>query len=246
MRYAYQSVRVALIGLAAAALLSLGVTSAHATLICPPNAPNASYCLNLPPVAQTSKTMDITGTLATLRGISGPGVAGGDITDYFFEWGTTGYGHRTQLSTADFCPAGASRCAGVHASSSVSVKIRGLQPCTSYRTRIISNNSGGTANGDKSNFTTRFTTPIGIVKAPGRVKTGQGFVVKSTIRYRATVRIELRQKGRVVTTYRMGSHAGGSFSKRITAPKKVGKYVLRVAGDLKCGEGTVDQALTVK
>src|ERR1700735_1373489 len=111
MRYAYRLVGMTFIGFAAALPLWLSVAPAGATIVCPPNQTNPIYCINVPPAAQTSRTTGITGTRALLRGVAGPGVPGGDLTRFFFQFGRTlAYGDQTGAGTVGRCPVGQGRC----------------------------------------------------------------------------------------------------------------------------------------
>src|SRR5262249_3235824 len=83
------------------------------------------------PVAVTQGTSQVGPYKVTLHGQSGPGVPGGDITTYHFNYGkTTSYGLMTPPGKVGSCPSGQTSCPGVPATQSVSARIHGLAPCT--------------------------------------------------------------------------------------------------------------------
>ena len=236
-----------LAGLACAAAAGLAAMPAGATLVCPPGATNPSYCTNILPVASTVVPTQVRGTRATLHGVSGPGVAGGDITYYYFRYGRTeSYGSRTSTGTIGHCPGGASRCPSVPAYRPVSAIIRHLTPCRTYHFRTVSFNPDGKTTGRDRKFKTHFAGPIRRVKAPRTVSSQSSFHVKITLAYGAHVTIELRRHRHAVTTIAFGFKRPGSFKVRINAPQATGKYVLRVIGNLSCGHQDVDSSLNVR
>ena len=77
-------------GLIAAGVIALSAVPSGATIVCPSGIkPPSSYCTNVPPTATTLPATKIKGTSAQLNGSAGPNVQGGDITSYFFQYGTT-------------------------------------------------------------------------------------------------------------------------------------------------------------
>ncbi len=246
-RYKYAWRAFALAGLLSAMAAGLSALPAGATLVCPPGTTNPKYCTNVLPIATTKHPTKIKGTRATLNGVSGPGVAGGDITFYSFQYGKTKkYGHQTKRGQVGHCPNGASRCPSVPASKSVSAKVSRLQPCTTYHYRIVSKNSDGRTNGKDARFRTHFASPIQKVEAPGSVGAGQKVKVKITLRYRAAIKIEFIRHGHVVKSSDRGKHGPGKFRASVSAPGAAGKYTLRVVGKLSCGTQDVDQKIRVR
>jgi hypothetical protein len=147
-------------GLVAAGVLAVAAVPSGATIICPPGAPSTSpYCTNVPPIAITLRATDVRRHSAQLNGLAGPDVRGGDLTQYYFEYGTTRfYGSQTPTGTIGKCPPGDT------ASSSYCIvpKIRfvwapisGLYPCTRYHFIIVASNSDGTSWGQDRVFRTR-------------------------------------------------------------------------------------------
>jgi hypothetical protein len=234
-------------GLVSAIVLGLSAVPAGATLVCPPGTTNPKYCLNVPPIATTAGAVPITGTTATLRGASGPGVPGGDITNYFFQYGKTrSYGQQTPTGTVGHCLGGATRCSSVPSSARVNAKIRHLVPCTRYNFRVVSKNSDGTTLGNNAKFRTRFARPIKRVKTPRHVTHRHFFKVKVTLSYGANVTISLRRHGHTVKRYKLGFRGPGSFSKKIKAPRTRGKYTLSVFARLSCGAEVFSRTLRVR
>jgi hypothetical protein len=245
--------RLALLGgLMAAWASALLAAPSGATLVCPQGVkPPSPYCTNVPPTATTDAATNVRATSATLNGTAGPNVAGGDPTQYFFEYGkTTAYGSRTPTGTIGSCPAGItppSPYCNTPASQPVSAKISRLKPCTTYHFQLIASNSDGTAKGGDKKFTTKFAPPLTNVSAPHKVKARHKFKVKFTLRYAAksvTVLIETRS-GNVVSSVTFRPVSAGKHSVRITAPRRRGKYFLVVRAKLSCGSQSVKQRLDV-
>src|SRR5690349_12825478 len=94
--------RLAIVGsLILAGVLGLAAVPSGATVVCPSGVtPPSPYCTNVPPTATTLPATKIKGTSAQLNGSAGPNVQGGDITQYFFQYGTdTNYGSQTPTGT---------------------------------------------------------------------------------------------------------------------------------------------------
>ncbi len=100
-------------GLLAAAVLVLSATPTGATIVCspghtpPPGGGTGPYCKNVKPKAVTLSATHVGGKSAKLNGLAGAGVAGGDPTEFFFQYGTTmAYGKDTPTTTLGSCPPG--------------------------------------------------------------------------------------------------------------------------------------------
>jgi hypothetical protein len=250
-RYAHLKRLGPLAGLMAAAVVALSAMPAGATIVCPPGVtPPNPYCTNVPPIAITKDATNVTGTSATLNGTTGAGVAGGDPTQWFFQYGTTtAYGQATAPQTLGSCPPGVnppSPYCTTPASQDVSAGISHLTPCTLYDFRIVASNPDGTTTGANKSFTTGFAHPIHKVRvSPHRVKGGHRFKVKITLDFRAHVFIFLRRHHHNVKSFDLGFVGPGKVTKRIRAPHKTGKYIVRVVASLSCGHQTVDKKLFV-
>src|ERR1700733_15611188 len=97
-RYSHVKWLALLGGSAAGCTSRLLATPGGATIVCPQGVkPPSPYCVNVPPTATTGNATHVRATSATLNGVAGPNVRGGDITRYFFEYGTTtAYGCQTR------------------------------------------------------------------------------------------------------------------------------------------------------
>ena len=103
-------------GLLAAAVLVLSATPTGATIVCspghtpPPGGGTGPYCKNVKPKAVTLSATHVGGKSAKLNGLAGAGVAGGDPTQFFFQYGTTtAYGKDTPTQILGSCPPGIRR-----------------------------------------------------------------------------------------------------------------------------------------
>ena len=133
-------------GLLAAAVLVLSATPTGATIVCspghtpPPGGGTGPYCKNVKPKAVTLSATHVGGKSAKLNGLAGAGVAGGDPTQFFFQYGTTmAYGKDTPTQTLGSCQPGhtaPSPYCTTPASTPVSASVRGLLPCTTYHFRL--------------------------------------------------------------------------------------------------------------
>jgi hypothetical protein len=221
-------------GLLSLAALALSAVPSGATLVCPPGATNVAYCTNVLPVAITDNESDVGPTFATLNGVSGPNVAGGDTTNYVFQYGRSkGYGNETDGGQV-----------GPRARRDVSERVGFLKPCTKYHFRIVSDNPDGHVNGDDNTFTTDFLAPISSVDSPDTVKHNHRFTVTADLKTRADVTISLRRHGHTVRRFDEGS-SDNSVSETIKAPGARGNYTVRVVASLNCGSQTSDNPLTV-
>jgi hypothetical protein len=242
-------------GLVSAVAVALSATPASATKVCPPGTNNPNYCVNLLPIAATGPATDVKPTSTWLNGASGPGVQGGDITTYQFEYGlTTSYGNKTPPGKVGTCPAGNNAplyCPGVPAAQTVSNKISNLTPCTTYHYRIESANpdSAGTPTGrvlgiDRK-FKTGFQKPIKSLKSPKTVKHGKKFKVTVELTTKANVEVQLLNNGNVIKSQKLSSRTG-KVTVEFKAPNKTGKkYAVRAIGNLSCGKQTVTNSLEV-
>jgi hypothetical protein len=251
-RYTHRWRIAGLAGVVSAVAIAVAAAPAGATLICPPGTSNKSYCTNVLPVAVTSNANGLGANTATLNGVSGPGIPGGDVTNYFFQFGLSSatYGQTTSTGTVGTCPSGAgspSYCPGVPAAEDVSAGVGGLTACTTYHYRIVSTNPDGTTLGNDKVFTSGFAKPISSVKlSPGKVKHGKKFSVKINLKLAANVKIFIRRGGKDVKSFDLGFHNSGSFSKKgIKAPHKKGQYTVRVVARTSCGKQTVNKLLRV-
>jgi hypothetical protein len=245
--------RLALLGgLAAAGAGALLIGPASATIVCPSGiTPPSPYCSNVLPTATTGAATNVTAKSATLNGVAGPNVAGGDPTQYFFRYGTTtSYGNQTPTGTIGSCPPGISPPSpycNTPATQPVSANISNLTPCTTYHYQLFATNPDGSASGGDRTFTTAFSPPIKHVSAPGSVKRGKNFKVKVTLRYAVqslTILIK-KPNGQVVSAVRISPVSAGKHSVKIRAPRKRGKYLLVVRAKTSCGTETVTRRLKV-
>jgi hypothetical protein len=249
----YSLRRLVLLGvLAAAGASALFAAPVGATIVCPSGiTPPSPYCTNFPPTATTSPATNVKAKSATLNGIAGPNVSGGDITSYFFEYGKTqAYGSQTPTGTIGSCPAGItppSPYCNVPKTQAVSADLANLTPCTRYHFQLVASNPDGSANGGDQKFTTKFAAPIKNVSAPGSVRAGKRFKVKFTLRDNAqsvTVLIKKRN-GTVVKSVRISPASAGKHSLTLTAPNRRGNYTLVVKAKLSCGTQSESQRLRV-
>jgi len=239
-------------GLVAAGVLALSAVPTGATIVCPKGVkPPSPYCTNVPPTATTGKATSVKTTSATLNGVAGPNVAGGDITQYFFNYGKkTSYGSQTPTGTIGSCPSGItppSPYCNVPATQKVSANISKLAACTTYHFQLVASNADGTAKGADQTFTTKFAHPLKKVKAPKKVKAGHKFQVQFTLTDDAKVKIVIKKKkGGVVVSNNYGTLRAGKYTKKLTAPRRKGNYVLEVTAKQSCGSQTVTSPLKVQ
>jgi hypothetical protein len=242
-------------GLVAAGLIALSAAPAGATIVCPTGIkPPSPYCTNVLPTATTGSATKVGAKKATLNGVAGPNVSGGDITQYFFKYGkTTNYGSQTPTGTVGSCPVGISPPSpycNVPKTQNVSANISGLAPCTSYHFQLFASNTDGSAPpaGDMT-FTTAFAPPLTNVNAPTNVNAGRRFKVKFGLKYNTQrVRIVIRRgkNGPVVSSTSFGPLAPGRHSVTVRAPNRRGNYILSVIAKLSCGSQTFSQRLKVR
>jgi hypothetical protein len=242
----------ALGGLVAAGVMVVSAAPTQATIVCPPGIkPPSSYCANVPPTATTGTATEVKGTTATLNGVAGPNVSGGDITQYFFQYGrTTSYGSQTPPGQIGACPVGISPPSpycNIPKTQPVSADISGLTPCTAYHYELVATNPDGSANGGDQKFTTAFAPPISFFGAPTRVRARRRFKVKFSLRYAAKVKIQIaRRFGGPVVTFNYGKLSAGRYDQTIRAPGRRGTYTLSVIAKLSCGQQRVTQKLIVR
>jgi hypothetical protein len=229
-------------GLAAVGASALLAAPGGATIVCPSGiTPPSPYCTNVPPTATTGTATSVTAKSATLNGVAGPNVSGGDPTSYFFKYGTTTtYGNQTPTGTIGSCPAGItppSPYCTTPSTQPVSANISNLTPCTTYHFQLFASNPDGSASGGDKKFTTGFSPPIKHVSAPDSVKAGKKFKVKFTLRFSVqSVTILIRDKrGNVVKSVRISPVSAGKHSVTIKAPSRRGKYTLVVRAKASCG-----------
>ncbi len=249
-RYTNKWRMAGLAGVISAGALAVAAAPASATLICPPGVTNKAYCTNVPPIAVTSNASSVGGTTATLNGTSGPGVPNGDVTSFFFQYGLSSatYGNTTATGTVGSCPTGVGKppyCQGVPAAEDVSAGIGNLAPCTTYHFRIVSTNPDGTTLGNDAVFTTGFAKPVQSWHSPGSVKHHKKFTVRITLTFGANLKIFIRRHGKDVKSVNLGFHNPGTFTTKIRAPKKKGKYQIRLVASTSCGKQTLNRKLRV-
>jgi hypothetical protein len=241
-------------GLVAAVVVALSAGPSSATIVCPSGIkPPSPYCTNVPPTATTGKATEVKGTSATLNGVAGPNVSGGDPTEWYFEYGrTSSYGSTTPPGTIGSCPPGISPPSpycSTPKTQPVSARINDLKPCTAYHYQLVATNSDGTAYGGDRTFTTAFAhaaPPISHVSAPRSVRAAQRFRVKFTLRYAAKVKIEIvRRFGRTVVTYNYGALSAGRHRESLIAPFRPGSYTLVLIAKQSCGQQRYSQKLRV-
>jgi hypothetical protein len=239
-------------GLVVAGVIALSAIPSGATIVCPSGIkPPSAYCTNVPPTATTLPATKINGTSAQLNGSAGPNVQGGDITQYFFQYGTTTvYGSQTPTGTIGSCPAGItppSPYCNVPKAQLVSASVSGLTPCTNYHYRVVASNPDGSFNGADQTFTTTFAKPLTNVKVPAKVKAGKKFKVQFQLKYNGTtVKIFIKKKnGSIVQTNNFGSLRAGKYKKTLLAPTKKGDYKVEVLAKLSCGQQSVTNPMKV-
>jgi len=245
--------RLAAVGsLMVAGVLGLSALPSGATVVCPTGInPPSPYCTNVPPTATTLPATKIKGTSALLNGSAGPNVQGGDITQYFFQYGTTtNYGSQTPAGTIGSCPSGISPPSpycNVPKTQLVSANISNLTPCTDYHFRVAVTNSDGSFNGADQSFRTTFANPLTNVKSPSKVKAGKKFKVEFTLKYKAkSVKTFIKKKnGAIVQANNYGSLRAGKYKKTLKAPKNKGDYKVEVFAKLSCGSQSVFKPLKV-
>jgi hypothetical protein len=223
-----------------------------ATIVCPQGVkPPSPYCVNVPPTATTGNATHVRATSATLNGVAGPNVRGGDITRYFFEYGTTtAYGSQTRQGTIGSCPFGIappSPYCRVPKKQRVSANIWDLAPCTTYHFQLVATNPDGSSNGGDNTFTTRFAPSLAYVFAPNDVRGGDRFGVEFGLRYDtdSVTALITTPYGNVVESVNSGPLSPGWHSETLTAPSFRGNYILTVVARLGCGKQRVEQRLRV-
>ena len=145
-------------------VIALSALPAGSTIVCPTGVkPPSPYCTNVPPIARTDQASRVRGDSATLNGVAGPNVRGGDITQYFFKYGPTpSYGFQTPTGTIGSCPHGIgppSPYCNVPKKQRVSERVSDLTPCTRYHFQLFADNPDGSAAGGDRTFATGFAPP---------------------------------------------------------------------------------------
>ncbi len=242
-------------GVVAAAVVALSALPAGATIVCLPGhkpPEGKPYCTNVKPTATTLSASNVKGTSATLNGLAGPNVTGGDITNYYFRYGkTTSYGKQTKTGKVGTCPSGVkppNPSCSVPKTQPVSANISKLTPCTTYHYRLFANNPDGSFKAADRTLKTKFAKPAKNVKTPGKVKHGAKFKVKFTLQFNTKVtKIFMKQKNGVaiLKTYKYGSLRAGNYTKTIKAPKNKGNYIVEVFAKLSCGQHNIKNKLKV-
>jgi hypothetical protein len=251
-RYMHLKWLAPIAGLTTALVFGLSAAPSGATIVCPSGiTPPSPYCTDVPPVANTHNAGGIRGHSAILFGVAGPNVAGGDPTQYFFEWGTTeAYGNQTPPGTIGSCPAGItppSPYCDTPKTQKVSAEITGLAVCTTYHFRLVASNPDGTTMGDDKTFMTKSSFPLKQFTAPHKVQAGQDFDIHFTLHDVATLKVVIRDKqDRVVSTQNLGTLGGGKYTRTVTAPSQKGKYTIQLVSSQSCGQQIFSRPLKVK
>ncbi len=197
---------------------------------------DAVYGKSKPPTATTNAATGVTATAATLNGAVGVGMTStntAENTSYGFQFGTTSsYGHQTGGGS-------------VSSNQSVSAAVAGLAPCTPYHFKLVANSASGTAAGSDHSFTTVFAKPMSTVKAPKKAKHKHRLKVAISLTTSATVTVVITHHGHVVKTLNEGARTAGAVTATLKAPRKKGKYGLRVVAKESCGQQTVSKQLKV-
>lgn len=252
-RYSHVRRLATVAGFMVAVVMVLSAVPSGATIVCPSGIkPPSPYCTNVPPTATTLPATKITGTGAQLNGSAGPNVQGGDITQYFFQYGTSpAYGSQTPTGTIGSCPSGISPPSpycNVPKTQLVSANVSNLTPCTNYHFRVGVTNPDGSFNGADLAFNTTFAKPLTNVKSPAKVKAGHKFKVQFKLLYNAkAVKIFIKKKknGAIVQSRNYGSLRAGKYMKTLKAPTKTGDYKVEVFAKLSCGQQSVTKPLKV-
>lgn len=191
------------------------------------------------PTAETDAASNITSTSAKLNGVAGPGfkivpAEPGQAATYVFQYGTsTAYGSQTAAGI-------------VTKTQSVSANIAELSACTTYHFRIVASESSSTTDGADMTFTTASDNPDLAVKAPKRARHGRRFALRLALGSPARVTILITRRGHDVRTISEGLHQVGTFTARIRAPRKAGRYELRIVANADCASQTVSRRLRVR
>lgn len=197
-------------------------------------------------MAVTGEATSAAATSVYLNGVAGPSDPGGNPTGYYFQYGDTpGYGFKTAAATIGECPpyitAIPSPYCSTPASEAVSDPVALLAACTTYHFRIVASNIVGTTDGSDNTFTTTAGRPIKGARSPLTVRPGHRFGVRITLVLPARVRISIRAH-----RHSAGFHSPGTFAVRIRAPRKNGRYALRVVASESCGTQQLSKTLRVR
>jgi hypothetical protein len=199
------------------------------------------------PVAATQGTSQVGPYKVTLHGQSGPGVAGGDVTTYHFNFGkTTSYGMMTPTGTVGSCPGSQASCDGVPATQAVSARVSNLAPCTTYHYRLISKNPMGQTLGQDQTVLTPAAAPL--ASAPGSpymVTHGMNFVIELNVNYRLNVMITINRGGQTVSSFNPGAKGPHHVMITLRAPMTPSVYNLQITLTSNCGTYTKNKQLLV-
>jgi hypothetical protein len=236
--------RIAGLG-AALGLLAGGTAVAIGAPDPPTPGPNRDLIYHVEPVAVTGEATSAAATSVYLSGVAGPSDPGGNPTGYYFQYGATAdYRYQTAISTIGACLPGVgipSPYCSTPASEAVSDPVALLAACTTYHFRIVASNIVGTTDGSDNTFTTTAGRPIKRARSPLTVRPGHRFGVRITLVLPAQVRISIRAH-----RHNAGFHSPGTFAVRIRAPRKNGRYALRVVASESCGTQQLSKKLRVR
>jgi hypothetical protein len=197
---------------------------------------DAVYGTSKPPTATTNAATGVTSSSATFNGVVGPGLTAAntpEVTSYVFEYGkATTYGSQSSSGS-------------VSSTKAVFATPGGLTPCTTYHFRLVASAASGTADGNDQSVTTAFANPISGVKSPRKVKHKHRFKITFTVSSPASVTVVITHKGHVVKTLTEGTR-DGAVAVKIKAPRKKGKYGIRIVATESCGQQTVSKQLKVR
>jgi len=231
--------------LAALGLLAGGTAVAIGAPDPPTPGPNRDLIYHVEPVAVTGGATSVGPTSVYLNGMAGASDVGGNPTGYYFQYGAiTSYGYQTAIATLGACVPGVgipSPYCSTPASEAVSAPVALLTACTTYHFRIVASNIVGTTDGRDNTFMTTAGAPIKRVRSPRTVRPGHRFRVRITLVLPARVRISIRAQ-----RHGTGFHRPGTFAARIRAPRKNGRYALRVVARESCGTQQLSKKVRVR
>lgn len=197
---------------------------------------DAVYGSSKPPTATTDAAANVTSSSATLTGVVGPGMTAANTpepTGYVFDYGKTAtYG--AQSSTGS-----------VSSNQTVSASVSGLTPCTGYHFKLLASSASGAVGGSDQSFATGFANPIASVKLPGKVKHKHRFKLSLSLSSTAAVTVVVTHHGHVVQTLNKGARVG-TVTVTVKAPRKKGKYSVRIVAKESCGQQTISKQLKVR
>jgi len=115
----------------------------------------------------------------------------------------------------------------------VSANVHGLKACTTYHFRLVATNPDGRTKGADNTFRTRAERPGVLTRR--RVRRHRRFTVRISLSAPGKVTIFIARHRHLVTSIRLGFHGVGTFSVRIRAPRRRGRYILTVVEKESCG-----------